>query len=123
VKSKLYEIAKAKKRENWICIRIIGPEKITRKAKTKYLAKDVVTAYCSWREQCIPFSVSNHSHVSRHMGSVHSDLIQHYRKAEERNKIKGRFGLSTITHHFPNKAKQQEKVASISDQKYLQQSM
>jgi hypothetical protein len=26
------------------------------------------------------------------MDSVHSDLIQHYREAEERNKIKGRFG-------------------------------
>jgi hypothetical protein len=83
---------KQRKLENWICIKLIGPEKITKKAKTKYVAKDAVGAYCTQCEQCIPFSVSNPSNVSRHMESVHSYLIQHYREAEERNKIKGRFG-------------------------------
>jgi hypothetical protein len=92
VKSKLYDMSKQRKRENWICIKLIGPEKITKKVKTKYLAKDAVGAYCTQCEQCIPFSVSKPSNVSRHMYSLHSDLIQHYQEAEERNKIKGRFG-------------------------------
>jgi hypothetical protein len=80
---------KLRKRENWICFKLFGPEKITKKAKTKYLAKDAVGAYCTQYEQCIPFSVSNPSNVSRHTDSVHSDLIQHYQEAEKRNKIKG----------------------------------
>jgi hypothetical protein len=97
VKSNLYDMSKQRKRESSICIRLIGPEKITKKAKTKYLAKDAVGAYCTQCEQCSPFSVSIPANVSRHMDSVHSDLIQHYREAEERNKIKGRFGLSEAT--------------------------
>jgi hypothetical protein len=47
---------KQRKLENWICIKLIGPEKITKKAKTKYLAKDAVGAYYTQCEQCIPFT-------------------------------------------------------------------
>jgi hypothetical protein len=119
MKSKLYDMPKQRKQKNWICIKLICPEKMTKKVKTKYLAIDVIGAYCTQCEQCNPFSVSNPSNVIRHMDSVHSDLIQHYQEVEERNKIKGRFGLSAITHQFPNKAKQEEKRASVSDQKYL----
>ncbi len=72
VKSKLYDMPKQRKRENWICIKLIGPEKITKKAKTKFVAKDAVGAYCTQCEQCIPVSVSNPSNVSRHMDRVHS---------------------------------------------------
>jgi hypothetical protein len=90
------------------------------KNKTMYQARDAVGVYCTQCEQYFPLSESIPSNISRHMDSAHSDLIQQFRETEEMSKMNGKFGLSTITHHFPTKTKQQEKMAFISDQKYLQ---
>jgi hypothetical protein len=70
--------------------------KFTKKAKAKFLAKHAVGAYCTQCEQCIPFSVSNPSNVSRHMDSVHSALPRSRGEEQDKGKIFSEHNYSSL---------------------------
>ena len=79
LKSRLFEMPKQRKRENWLCIKLIAPETVSN--NKKYTAKDAVGAFCTECDRRIPFSVSNPSNVGRHMELKHADLISKHRES------------------------------------------
>jgi len=71
IEARLFEMPRQRRKENWLCVKLIAGEEI--KKKKKY-----TSAYCTLCKKRIAWSHSNPSNVSRHMISKHKDVINKY---------------------------------------------
>ena len=117
VEGRLFEMPRQRRKENWLCIKLIAAEDIDK--RKKYTSSDAIGAYCTLCESRIAYSHTNPSNVSRHMNAKHEDILSKYNEDKEKDK-KRSSGQGNLNHFLARKKARKIEEASRYDRKIFE---
>ena len=119
--SRLFEMPRQRKQENWLCVKLIAEEDIVK--NKKYSSSDAIGAYCTVCESRISYSHSNPSNVARHMNAKHMDILEEFREGKKSKPKRKYWDTGSIERYLPSKKSKvvkKEKKASYANQTCFQ---